>query len=81
MLRKDIFLFEEAGLIRTNLAWLQAHQALMRGFNVELTASTEAYLKAARAHGDPSRLSAFFTKLLRGGLADMLSCKLSAACC
>jgi hypothetical protein len=38
----------------------------MRGFSIELTTSTEAYLKAARTHGDPGRLTAFFQKLLRG---------------
>ena len=38
----------------------------MRGFSIELTTSTEAYLKAARTHGDPGRLTAFFQKMMRG---------------
>ena len=43
-------------------------QALMRGFEVELTTSSKAYLKAARSHGDPSRLAAFFHSILQGAL-------------
>lgn len=51
----------------------------MRGFSIELTASTEAYLKAARAHGDPGRLAAFFQKLLRGGSPANMRCPQHAA--
>ena len=69
---------------RASLPWLQAHQALSRGFNVELTASTEAYLKAARAHGDPGRLTSFFQKLMRGA-APETACGMhalpAAVCC
>ena len=39
---------------------------LRRAFLGETTTSSEAYMKATRAHGDPHRLSTFFKKLLDG---------------
>ena len=41
---------------------------LSHAFQGETTTSSEAYMKAARTHGDPHRLSAFFKKLLEGAL-------------
>ena len=41
---------------------------LRHAFQGESTTSSEAYMKAARTHGDPHRLSAFFRKLLEGAL-------------
>ena len=41
---------------------------LRQAFEGEFTTSSEAYMKAARTHGDPHRLSAFFKKLLEGAL-------------
>ena len=47
---------------------LQKHAVLRRAFLGETTTSSEAYMKATRAHGDPHRLSTFFKKLLNGTL-------------
>ena len=41
---------------------------LRRAFLGETTTSSEAYMKATRAHGDPHRLSTFFKKLLDGAV-------------
>ena len=49
----------------------QKHAVLRRAFLGETTTSSEAYMKATRAHGDPHRLSAFFKKLLDGALKQL----------